>query len=78
MKRFDLRRAENVMERLQRIIIDDVDQGEAAIFIYEVAENFALVQESADLIKKLDFELINSLKYNEVDWTICVRKPIRR
>ncbi|GHS89411.1 hypothetical protein FACS189487_09580 [Campylobacterota bacterium] len=76
MKRFDLReQKEGVIDLFQRLVIDEVDRGEAAIFIFEVGD-FSIVQQSADLIKKLGFELLNSLKYNEVDWTISIRKPV--
>jgi NADH-quinone oxidoreductase subunit E len=74
MKRFDLRELkEGVIDRIQAIIKDDLAESEAAIFIFELTD-FALVQQSADAIKALNCDLLNSLKYNEVDWTISVRK----
>jgi NADH-quinone oxidoreductase subunit E len=32
------------------------------------------VQKSADVVKENGWTLMNSLKYNEVDWTIVVKK----
>ncbi|MDR1912105.1 MAG: NADH-ubiquinone oxidoreductase subunit E family protein [Helicobacteraceae bacterium] len=73
MKRFDLREyKENAIDRL-KAILSDLAQNEAAIFIFE-ARDFSLVQKSADAVKELNCDLLNSLKYNEVDWTISIRK----
>lgn len=46
---------------------------EVAIFLFEIGD-FTPVQKSADLIKEAGHELLNSLKFNEVDWTIVVRR----
>lgn len=74
MKRFDLRHLkDNFYDRLKEIMQDEVAQNEVAIFLFEVGD-FSPVQKSADLIKELGYELLNSLKYNEVDWTIVVKK----
>ncbi|MDR2033073.1 MAG: NADH-ubiquinone oxidoreductase subunit E family protein [Helicobacteraceae bacterium] len=73
MKRFDLREyKEDVIDRL-KAILSDLTQNEAAIFIFE-ARDFSLVQKSADAVKESNCDLLNSLKYNEVDWTISIRK----
>ena len=50
-----------------------VKAGENAIFLFEVGD-FTPVQKSADLLKEKGYTLMNSLKYNEVDWTIVVKK----
>lgn len=58
---------------MKAIIADDLRENEAAIFLFE-AIDFSLVQKSADAVKELNCELLNSLKFNEVDWTIAMRK----
>ncbi|MDR2639224.1 MAG: NADH-ubiquinone oxidoreductase subunit E family protein [Helicobacteraceae bacterium] len=74
MRRFDLRELkEGAIDRIKAIIKDDLTENEAAIFIFELTD-FALVQQSADAVRELNCELLNSLKYNEVDWTISMRK----
>jgi NADH-quinone oxidoreductase subunit E len=74
MRRFDLRKLkENAIGRMKAIIADDLRENEAAIFLFE-AIDFSLVQKSADAVKELNCELLNSLKFNEVDWTIAMRK----
>ncbi|MDR2151854.1 MAG: NADH-ubiquinone oxidoreductase subunit E family protein [Helicobacteraceae bacterium] len=74
MKRFDLRELKDeAIDRMLAIIDGELAESEAAIFIFE-ATDFSIVQRSADAIKELNYELLNSLKYNEVDWTISMRK----
>ena len=74
MKRFDLRELkQEAIGRMKTIIADELAQNEAALFIFE-AKDFSIVQNSADAVKELNCELLNSLKYNEVDWTVSIRK----
>ncbi len=75
MKRFDLRHLkENFADRMIEIMkSNEVSPMEVAIFLFEVGD-FSPVQRSADIMKENGYELLNSLKYNEVDWTISVRK----
>ena len=47
--------------------------GEVAIFLFEVGD-FSSIQRSADTIKQSGHELMNSLKFNEVDWTIVTKR----
>ena len=74
MKRFDLRHLKDEFyDRMIEIMKSDVEYSEVAIFLFEVGD-FSPVQKSADVIKEAGYELMNSLKFNEVDWTIVVKK----
>ena len=74
MKRYDLRHLkENFAGRMSEIIKNEADSGEVLIFLFEIGD-FTSVQQSADLVKELGCELMNSLKFNEADWTIVVKK----
>ena len=74
MKRYDLRHLkDSFYDRMGELIKSDLQDGEVGIFLFEVGD-FTPVQKSADMIKELGYELLNSLKFNEVDWTIVVRK----
>ncbi|MDR0746527.1 MAG: NADH-ubiquinone oxidoreductase subunit E family protein [Helicobacteraceae bacterium] len=74
MKRYDLRELKNdFLERMIELINSGVEAGESAVFIFEIGD-FLSVQRSAEAIKESGFELLNSLKYNEVDWIHVVRK----
>jgi NADH-quinone oxidoreductase subunit E len=74
MQRYDLRHLkDNFYNRMGEIIESNLKVGEVGIFIFEVGD-FSHIQKSADFIKDLGHELMNSLKFNEVDWTIVVKK----
>ena len=73
MKRYDLRHLKNDFEPRMKELLSSHPAHEVAIFLFEVGD-FTSVQRSADLVKESGYELINSLKFNEVDWTIVVKK----
>jgi len=74
MKRYDLRHLHNEFEpRMKEILENETVAGDVAIFLFEIGD-FTPVQRSADLVKEVGCELMNSLKFNEVDWTIVVKK----
>lgn len=74
MKRYDLRELkDNFYDRMVELLDNDIKVGEVAIFMFEVGD-FSSIQKSADAIKQSGHELMNSLKFNEVDWTIVVKK----
>ncbi|RLA75664.1 MAG: hypothetical protein DRG11_00235 [Epsilonproteobacteria bacterium] len=76
MKRYDLRPLkENFYKRMVQLINSDIKDGENAIILFEIGD-FTAVQKSADIVKKNNWTLMNSLKFNEVDWTIVVKKSI--
>ncbi|WP_297810296.1 NADH-ubiquinone oxidoreductase subunit E family protein [uncultured Helicobacter sp.] len=78
MKRFDLRHLKNdFFLRLEEILDKELEKEEVGIFLFEVLD-FNNVQKSADLVKKSGNTLLNSLRFNEVDWTIVVRKETAR
>ncbi|PHO09666.1 hypothetical protein CPG37_08000 [Malaciobacter canalis] len=74
MKRFDLRLLkDNFYDRMLELMKTDIKDGENAIFLFEIGD-FSAVQKSADLIYENGYTLMNSIKFNEVDWTIVVKK----
>lgn len=74
MRRFDLRHLkQNFKARMGEIMESELSAGEVAIFLFEIGD-FSGVQESADLIKNGGHELLNSLKFNEVDWTVVAKR----
>ncbi|OQX59078.1 MAG: NADH oxidoreductase [Helicobacteraceae bacterium 4484_230] len=74
MKRYDLRHLKNDFEdRMLEIMQKEAQKGEVVIFLFEIGD-FSPIQRSADLVKENGYELMNSLKFNEVDWTIVVKK----
>ncbi|OLQ57318.1 hypothetical protein BHU50_04195 [Helicobacter pylori] len=74
MKRFDLRPLKaGIFERLEELIEKEMQPNEVAIFMFEVGD-FSNIPKSAEFIQSKGHELLNSLRFNQVDWTIVVRK----
>jgi NADH-quinone oxidoreductase subunit E len=74
VKRFDLRPLkDNFYDRMLELMQKDIKEGENAIFLFEIGD-FSAIQKSADVIYEAGYTLMNSLKFNEVDWTIVVKK----
>ncbi len=76
MKRYDLRPLkDNFYDRMIKLIDKDLKPAEIGIFLFEIGD-FSSVQKSADIVKENGHELMNSLKYNEADWTISVKRKV--
>ncbi|MCH9739272.1 MAG: NADH-ubiquinone oxidoreductase subunit E family protein [Epsilonproteobacteria bacterium] len=74
MQRYDLRHLhENFYDRMGELINSGLKVNEVGIFLFEVGD-YSSIQKSADLIKEMGHDLMNSVKFNEVDWTIVVKK----
>lgn len=74
MQRYDLRHLhENFYDRMGELINSGLKVNEVGIFLFEVGD-YSSIQKSADFIKETGHELMNSIKFNEVDWTIVVKK----
>lgn len=74
MKRYDLRKLkDNFYDRLEEIIKSELSINEVAIIIFEIV-NFMDVEKSANFIKDNGATLMNSLRFNEVDWTLVIKK----
>jgi len=73
MKRYDLRHLKGAFyDRMGEIMIEETSTKEVLIFLFEIGD-FTPIQKSADLVKEQGYELMNSLKFNEADWTIVVK-----
>jgi len=74
MKRFDLRDLKkDFLPRMVQLIEQDLAEGENGIFMFEIGD-FSCIQASADCVKENNWTLMNSIKFNEVDWTLVVKK----
>jgi NADH-quinone oxidoreductase subunit E len=74
MKRYDLREHQtNFIPRLIEIMNEDISDDEVGIFIFEIGD-FSSIQNIADTVKENKWILMNSLKFNEVDWTVVIKK----
>ena len=74
MKRYDLRELKaDFMPRMIELMTNNIKDGENGIFLFEIGD-FTTVQATADMVKENNWTLMNSLKFNEVDWTIVIKK----
>ncbi len=74
MKRYDLRPLkDDFYDRMLELMDKDIVEGENAIFLFEIGD-FSPIQKSSDVIYEAGYTMMNSLKFNEVDWTIVVKK----
>eukprot|EP01155_Anaeramoeba_flamelloides_P042454 Anaeramoba_flamelloidesc36223_g2_i1.p3 GENE.c36223_g2_i1~~c36223_g2_i1.p3 ORF type:complete len:114 (-),score=35.46 c36223_g2_i1:1499-1840(-) len=74
MKRYDLRPLKgNFYERMLELMATDIKDGENGIFLFEIGD-FSPIQKVADLAFENNYTLMNSLKFNEVDWTVVIKK----
>lgn len=77
MQRYDLRELKaDFLPRMEEIL-KEMSSGEVGIFMFEVGD-FTPVHASAKKVKELGHELMNSLKFNQVDWTIVVKKKANK
>ena len=74
MKRYDLRPLKDKFyDRMLELMKTDIKDEENAIFIFEIGD-FSHIQKSSDIICDAGYTLMNSIKFNEVDWTLVVKK----
>ena len=76
MKRFDLRPLkEDFYDKMLFLMKNEISHNEVAIFMFEIGD-FTAIQKSADVIYEAGYTLMNSIKFNEVDWTLVVKKLV--
>ncbi|MCR2038917.1 NADH-ubiquinone oxidoreductase subunit E family protein [Campylobacter helveticus] len=72
MRRVDLRKSKDLFEDLA-LLIQEAKQGEVLVVLFEIGD-FSPVERSFAFVKEQNCELLNSLKFNEVDWSIVIKK----
>ncbi|WP_297573509.1 NADH-ubiquinone oxidoreductase subunit E family protein [uncultured Campylobacter sp.] len=75
MKRYDLRHLKGSFLVRMGEILKDSKSGEVMIFLFEIGD-YSSVKKSVELVSALNLTLLNSLKFNQVDWTIVVKRGI--
>lgn len=72
MRRVDLRGSEDLFASLKKVITE-AKLGEVLVVLFEIGD-FTAVERSFAFVKEQNCELLNSLKFNQVDWTIVIKK----
>jgi NADH-quinone oxidoreductase subunit E len=75
MERYDLRKykEEKLYNRMVEVMDKEAKPGEIIIFMFEMGD-FTPVEKSMEAMKEQGHELLNSIKFNEVDWTLVVKR----
>ena len=75
MERFDLRKLKDdkLTDRMVEVMDKIAKPGEVMIFMFEVGD-FSPVHTTMDVMKKQGHDIMNSIKFNEVDWTLVVKR----
>ena len=72
MRRYDLRGYKSGFEAKLLEIVKELQKEEAAIFLFETPNDDTL-KRVIGKIREYKGDVLNSLKFNEVDWTLVVR-----
>ena len=72
MTRVDLRDFKNEFYDKMLEVLKSLKDEEVVIFLFEIGD-FSHIQKVADFVYENEFTLINSLKFNEKDWTVVVK-----
>lgn len=72
MKRIDLRKSKDLFLDMKKYL-DSLKLNETALFLFEIGD-FSNVEKSYEFVYKQGCVVLNSLKFNQVDWTICVKR----
>ncbi|WP_066388913.1 NADH-ubiquinone oxidoreductase subunit E family protein [Helicobacter himalayensis] len=73
MKRFDLRHLHNdFLPRLQELLAQS-EIGEVSFFLFEV-DVFENTHKASLSAQECGAQILNSIRFNERDWTLIVRK----
>lgn len=76
MRRIDLRHLKAEFLDEMGKILADADAGEAIIFLFGIGD-FSAVENALNLALQSGCEITTSLKFNQVDWTLTVKKAKR-
>ena len=72
MIRVDLRDLKNDFYDKMLEVLKSLKDEEVVIFLFEIGD-FSHIQKVADFAYENEFTLMNSLKFNEKDWTVVVK-----
>ena len=73
MRRVDLRHLKDEFLSALGQQIKASEAGEVVIFLFEIGD-FGSVKAALNLVYNLNCEIMNSLKFNQVDWAITIKK----
>ena len=72
MKRVDLRHLNGEFIGRLNDDLKTLKSGEVRIYLFEIGK-FENIEKSIEVVNECNCELMNSLKFNQVDWTLVVK-----
>lgn len=75
MRRIDLRYLKGEMYGKLGEYLDNLEDNETMIFMFEIGD-FSPVEKTASMVLSRGLKLVNSIRFNEVDWTLVVKKDL--
>lgn len=72
MKRIDLRKSKDFFADLKEELLS-LKPLEVVVVLFEIGD-FSKVEQSFAFVDELGCELMSSLKFNEVDWSLVIKK----
>ena len=73
MRRVDIRHLKGEFLSTLGQQIKASEPGEVVIFLFEIGD-YSSVEKAVNLAYNLNCEVMNSLKFNQVDWALTIKK----
>ena len=73
MRRVDLRHLKDRLLSALGETARNAQNGEVIVFLFEIGD-FSGVKNAINLAYNLNCEVMNSLKFNQTDWTLIIKK----
>lgn len=75
MRRIDLRKSKDLFADL-KTHIDNAKTNEVLVVLFEIGD-FSNIDKSYEFVANNNCKMMNSLKFNQSDWTIVIKKEAK-
>lgn len=72
MRRIDLRKSKDLFSEL-KTQIDSMNDKDVLVVLFEIGD-FSNVEKSFEFVYENNCKILNSLKFNQMDWMLCIKK----
>ena len=75
MRRIDLRKSKDLFVDLKKHI-DNAKENEVLVVLFEIGD-FSNIDKAYEFVANNNCKMMNSLKFNQCDWTIVIKKEAK-
>lgn len=75
MRRIDLRKSKDLFVDLKNHI-DNAKENEVLVVLFEIGD-FSNIDKAYEFVVNNNCKMMNSLKFNQCDWTIVIKKEAK-